>query len=44
MNTAACYLVALATYIATSVEYLGDVASYWTAVFELEQAVGRDLR
>lgn len=38
------YLVALATYIATNVEYLGDVASYWTAVFELEQAVGRDLR
>jgi len=38
------YLVALSTYIATNQEYLGDVAAYWTAVFELEQAIGKDLR
>ncbi len=38
------YLLALATYISTNVEYLNDVASYWTAVFELEQAVGTELR
>ena len=38
------YLVALATYISTNVEYLNDVASYWTAVFELEQATGTELR
>lgn len=38
------YLLALSTYISTNVEYLNDVAGYWTAVFELEQAVGKDLR
>jgi cobalt-zinc-cadmium efflux system outer membrane protein len=38
------YLVALSTYISTNVEYFNDVAGYWTAVFELEQAVGKDLR
>jgi cobalt-zinc-cadmium efflux system outer membrane protein len=38
------YLLALATYISTNVEYFGDVAGYWTAVFELEQAVGKELR
>ena len=38
------YLFALATYISTNVEYLNDVANYWTAVFELEQAVGSELR
>ncbi len=38
------YLVALSTYISTNVEYLNDIAGYWTAVFELEQAVGRSLR
>jgi cobalt-zinc-cadmium efflux system outer membrane protein len=31
-------------YIATNVEYLQDLANYWTAVFQLEQAVGMDLR
>jgi cobalt-zinc-cadmium efflux system outer membrane protein len=31
-------------YIATNVEYLQDLANYWTAVFLLEQAVGMDLR
>src|SRR5579859_5364453 len=32
------------TYIATNVEYLQDLANYWTAVFQLEQAVGMELR
>ena len=30
-------------YIATNVEYIQDVANYWTAVFQLEQAVGMEL-
>jgi cobalt-zinc-cadmium efflux system outer membrane protein len=32
------------TFIATNIEYLGDLAQYWTAVFQLEQAVGEELR
>lgn len=31
-------------YIVTNLEYLQDLANYWTAVFQLEQAVGTDLR
>jgi outer membrane protein, heavy metal efflux system len=31
------------TYIATNVEYIQDVTNYWTAVFQLEQAVGMEL-
>jgi outer membrane protein, heavy metal efflux system len=31
-------------YIVTNVEYLQDLANYWTAVFQMEQAVGMDLR
>jgi cobalt-zinc-cadmium efflux system outer membrane protein len=31
------------TYIATNVEYLQDLSNYWTAVFQLEQAVGMEL-
>jgi len=31
-------------WIATNGEYYQDLASYWTAVFELEQAVGMELR
>jgi cobalt-zinc-cadmium efflux system outer membrane protein len=31
-------------FIITNVEYLNDLASFWTAVFQLEQAVGMDLR
>jgi cobalt-zinc-cadmium efflux system outer membrane protein len=31
------------TYIATNVEYLQDLANYWIAVFQLEQAVGMEL-
>jgi cobalt-zinc-cadmium efflux system outer membrane protein len=32
------------TYIATNVEYFQDLTSYWTAVAQLEQAVGMELR
>jgi outer membrane protein, heavy metal efflux system len=37
------FLDAQRTYIATNVEYIQDVTNYWTAVFELEQAVGMEL-
>lgn len=30
-------------YITTNVEYLQDLTAYWTAVFQLEQAVGMEL-
>ncbi len=38
------YLDAERTYIAVQVEYLDDLSTYWTAVFQLEEAVGTDLR
>jgi cobalt-zinc-cadmium efflux system outer membrane protein len=38
------YLDAQRTYISTNVEYLQDLTNYWTAVYQLEQAVGTDLR
>jgi cobalt-zinc-cadmium efflux system outer membrane protein len=38
------FLDAYRTWIATQDEYYGDLASYWTAVYQLEAAVGRDLR
>jgi cobalt-zinc-cadmium efflux system outer membrane protein len=38
------YLLALQTYIATKVEYIGDLTNYWTAVYQLEEAVAVDLR
>jgi cobalt-zinc-cadmium efflux system outer membrane protein len=38
------YLDAQRTFIAINVEYLTDLANYWTAVFQLEQAVGIELR
>jgi cobalt-zinc-cadmium efflux system outer membrane protein len=38
------YLDAQRTYIATNLEYLQDLASFWGAVFRLEQAVGEELR
>jgi outer membrane protein, heavy metal efflux system len=38
------YLDATRTYIANNVEYQQDLAAYWTAVFQLELAVGKDLR
>jgi cobalt-zinc-cadmium efflux system outer membrane protein len=37
------FLDAQRTYIATNVEYFGDLTSYWTAVFQLEEAVGMEL-
>ncbi|HEX9101835.1 MAG TPA: TolC family protein [Polyangia bacterium] len=38
------YLDAQRTFIATNVEYLQDLANYWTAVYQLEAAIGVDLR
>jgi cobalt-zinc-cadmium efflux system outer membrane protein len=38
------FLDAYRTWIATQNEYYADLASYWTAVYQLEEAVGRDLR
>jgi outer membrane protein, heavy metal efflux system len=38
------YLDALRTYIATKNEYFGDLTGYWTAVYQLEAAVGMELR
>jgi cobalt-zinc-cadmium efflux system outer membrane protein len=38
------FLDAQRTYIATNVEYFGDLTGYWTAVFQLEEAVGLELR
>ena len=37
------FLDAQRAYIATNVEYIEDVTNYWTAVFQLEQAVGMEL-
>lgn len=37
------YLDALRTYVATKVEYYGDLTNYWTAVYQLEEAVAVDL-
>jgi len=37
------FLDAQRTYIATNVEYLQDLANYWTAVYQLEEAVGMEL-
>ena len=38
------FLDAQRIYIATNIEYLQDLTNYWTAVYQLEQAVGSDLR
>jgi cobalt-zinc-cadmium efflux system outer membrane protein len=38
------FLDAQRTYIATNLEYLQDLTAYWTSVYQLEQAVGSDLR
>jgi cobalt-zinc-cadmium efflux system outer membrane protein len=38
------FLDSLRTYIATREEYLNDLAAYWTAVYQLEQAVNTELR
>ena len=38
------YLDARQAFIQTNIEYLNDLTSYWTAVGQLEAAVGTDLR
>jgi cobalt-zinc-cadmium efflux system outer membrane protein len=38
------FLDAYRTWIATQDEYYSDLVNYWTAVYQLEQAVGSDLR
>jgi cobalt-zinc-cadmium efflux system outer membrane protein len=38
------YLDARQAFIQTNVEYLGDLTNYWTAVSQLEAAVGTELR
>ncbi len=38
------YLDAQRTYIAVNVEYLTDLTNYWTAVAQLEQATGLELK
>jgi outer membrane protein, heavy metal efflux system len=38
------YLDAQRTFIATNIEYLQDLANYWIAVYQLEAAIGMDLR
>jgi cobalt-zinc-cadmium efflux system outer membrane protein len=37
------FLLALQTYIATKVEYFGDLTNYWTAVYQLEEAAATEL-
>ncbi|MGA2451342.1 MAG: TolC family protein [Polyangiaceae bacterium] len=37
------FLLALQTYIATKVEYFGDLTNYWTAVYQLEEAAAIEL-
>jgi len=37
------FLLALQTYIATKVEYFGDLTTYWTAVYQLEEATGTEV-
>jgi cobalt-zinc-cadmium efflux system outer membrane protein len=38
------FLDAQRTYIATNLEYLDNLTAYWTAVFQIEQATGMELR
>jgi cobalt-zinc-cadmium efflux system outer membrane protein len=38
------FLDAQRTFIATNLDYLQTLTNYWTAVFQLEQAVGMELR
>lgn len=37
------FLLALQTYIATKVEYFGDLTTYWTAVYQLQEATGAEV-
>jgi cobalt-zinc-cadmium efflux system outer membrane protein len=38
------YLDALRTYIATRTEYFADLANYWTAIYQVEAAVAKELQ
>lgn len=38
------FLDAERTYIATNLEYFQDLAAYWTAIYQLEQATATELR
>lgn len=38
------FLDALRQYINTRIEYFNDLGNYWTAVYQLEAAVGKELR
>jgi cobalt-zinc-cadmium efflux system outer membrane protein len=38
------YLDAYRTYVGTKMEYFGDLTNYWTAIYQLEQAVATNLR
>jgi cobalt-zinc-cadmium efflux system outer membrane protein len=38
------YLDAQRTYVATNIEYLQDLAAYWTAIYQLEASVGEEFR
>jgi cobalt-zinc-cadmium efflux system outer membrane protein len=38
------FLDAQRTYIATNQQYLQALGDYWSAVFQLEQAVGKELK
>jgi cobalt-zinc-cadmium efflux system outer membrane protein len=38
------YLLARQAFIQTNVEYIGDLTNYWTAVAQLEAAVGTEFR
>ena len=38
------FLDAQRSFILTTVEYLNDLSDYWIAVFQLERAVGTELR
>jgi outer membrane protein, heavy metal efflux system len=38
------FLDAQRTFVATKIEYLQDLTNYWTAVYQLEQAIGMELQ
>jgi outer membrane protein, heavy metal efflux system len=38
------YLDAYRTFVATQTEQYADLTNYWTAVYQVEQAVGMEIR
>lgn len=38
------FLDAQRTYIATNLEYLSDLSAYWSSVYQLEQAIGTEIK